>query len=143
MSSGSGELKAKKPSQRRQFIKDLNKRSTQEINEIKALEERIASGAPSSSASHAANAPSSTSSYADAKTFDELPISEYSKEGLSDAKYVNLTAIQRAAIPHALAGRDILGAAKTGSGKTLSFLIPVSRPLHHCNGRNHTTHSSN
>jgi len=36
-----------------------------------------------------------------------------------------MTLIQRAAIPHALAGRDILGAAKTGSGKTLAFLVPM------------------
>jgi hypothetical protein len=42
------------------------------------------------------------------------------------AGYTTLTAIQRAALPHALAGRDILGAAKTGSGKTLCFLVPVS-----------------
>ncbi len=36
-----------------------------------------------------------------------------------------MTDIQRAAIPHALKGKDILGSAKTGSGKTLAFLIPV------------------
>ena len=40
-----------------------------------------------------------------------------------------MTAIQRAAIPHGLAGRDILGAAKTGSGKTLAYLIPVIEHL--------------
>lgn len=39
------------------------------------------------------------------------------------------TDIQAAAIPHALAGRDILGAAKTGSGKTLSFVIPLVEKL--------------
>ena len=40
-----------------------------------------------------------------------------------------MTAIQRAAIPHALAGRDVLGAAKTGSGKTLAFLVPMLERL--------------
>ena len=39
--------------------------------------------------------------------------------GLTDAGLTICTDIQAAAIPHALAGRDILGAAKTGSGKTL------------------------
>ena len=36
-----------------------------------------------------------------------------------------MTEIQAASIPHSLAGRDIMGAARTGSGKTLSFVIPV------------------
>lgn len=40
------------------------------------------------------------------------------------------TEIQAAAIPHALAGRDILGAAKTGSGKTLSFVVPLLEKLY-------------
>ena len=35
-----------------------------------------------------------------------------------------------AAIPHALAGRDVLGAAKTGSGKTLAFLVPLVEKLY-------------
>lgn len=38
-----------------------------------------------------------------------------------------MTEIQRKGIPLALAKRDVLGAAKTGSGKTLTFLIPVSK----------------
>ncbi len=58
--------------------------------------------------------------------FSELPLSAATQSGLHAASYTSLTAIQRAAIPHALAGRDILGAAKTGSGKTLAFLVPVS-----------------
>lgn len=33
-------------------------------------------------------------------------------------------------IPHALSGRDILAASKTGSGKTLSFVIPVIENLY-------------
>jgi ATP-dependent RNA helicase DDX10/DBP4 len=61
-----------------------------------------------------------------AKLFEQLPVSGRTKRGLLDAKFVHMTAIQRAALPHALCGRDVLGAAKTGSGKTLAFLIPVS-----------------
>lgn len=41
-----------------------------------------------------------------------------------------MTDIQRAAIPHALYGRDILGAARTGSGKTLSFCVPLIELLY-------------
>lgn len=37
---------------------------------------------------------------------------------------------QVAAIPHALAGRDVLGAGKTGSGKTLAFLVPLVEKLY-------------
>ena len=65
-------------------------------------------------------------SYADVKRFSELPISDYTKKALKEAKFVSLTAIQRCALPQALCGRDVLGAAKTGSGKTLAFIIPVS-----------------
>jgi superfamily II DNA/RNA helicase len=38
--------------------------------------------------------------------------------------------LQVAAIPHALAARDVLGAASTGSGKTLAFVIPLLERLH-------------
>jgi ATP-dependent RNA helicase DDX10/DBP4 len=41
-----------------------------------------------------------------------------------------MTDVQRKAIPLALKGHDILGAAKTGSGKTLSFIIPVLENLY-------------
>lgn len=41
-----------------------------------------------------------------------------------------MTEIQRCVIPHALAGRDILAASKTGSGKTLSYLVPLVELLY-------------
>lgn len=66
------------------------------------------------------------SRYAGVRRFDQLPISDKTKRGLKGAKYVDMTDVQRAALPHALCGRDILGAARTGSGKTLAFIIPVS-----------------
>ncbi|KAJ9516034.1 hypothetical protein QJQ45_024447 [Haematococcus lacustris] len=61
--------------------------------------------------------------------FAELPLSKSTLEGLEKHNYKTLTAVQRAALPHALTGRDLLGAAKTGSGKTLCFLVPVLERL--------------
>ncbi len=61
---------------------------------------------------------------------DTLPISTRTKQALELAKFEVCTEIQAAAIPHALAGRDVLGAAKTGSGKTLAFVIPVIERLY-------------
>ena len=113
------------------------KRSQAEADEIAALEVRIAAGAPepgtlpgAGAARDSADTPmagvhANGVSYADARRFDELPLSSATLDALREAKFVALTAIQRAALPHALAGRDVLGAAKTGSGKTLAFLVPV------------------
>lgn len=39
--------------------------------------------------------------------------------------FEKMTDIQAKSIPHLLEGRDLVGSAKTGSGKTLSFLIPA------------------
>lgn len=41
-----------------------------------------------------------------------------------------MTEIQRCSIIHALVGRDILAASRTGSGKTLSYLVPVVERLY-------------
>lgn len=46
-------------------------------------------------------------------------------EAISDQKYAKPTAVQMQAIPIGLAGRDILGVAETGSGKTVSFVVPM------------------
>ncbi|MEW5308593.1 MAG: hypothetical protein WDW38_000538 [Sanguina aurantia] len=126
---------------RRNYLKQLSKRSHREGEEIKLLEAAITAGAPAvgstpsalvSTAAPAAAviASSAAVSYAAVRTFEELPLSQYTKDALKEAKYVNLTAIQRAVLPHALCGRDILGAAKTGSGKTLAFIIPVVERLY-------------
>ena len=62
--------------------------------------------------------------------FKDLPISSKTLQGLNSSKYFNLTPIQRCTLPHSLGGRDILGASKTGSGKTLCFLIPILENLY-------------
>ena len=57
--------------------------------------------------------------------FDELPITEKTKIALRNLGFVKMTEIQARSIPDCLAGHDLIGAAKTGSGKTLSFLVPI------------------
>ncbi|KAI0156445.1 P-loop containing nucleoside triphosphate hydrolase protein [Xylariaceae sp. FL1272] len=65
-----------------------------------------------------------------AEKFVELNLSPKTLQAINeDMKFETMTAIQRRAIPPLLAGRDVLGAAKTGSGKTLSFLIPAIEML--------------
>src|SRR5271165_6804439 len=59
------------------------------------------------------------------QNFSELPISPYVKDRLSFAGFSIPTPVQSAAIPQALAGKDVLATAQTGTGKTLAFLIPV------------------
>lgn len=62
--------------------------------------------------------------------FSELPISQRTMMGLERGRYTTLTPIQRDTLHLALAGCDVLGAAKTGSGKTLCFVIPVLESLY-------------
>jgi ATP-dependent RNA helicase RhlE len=61
--------------------------------------------------------------------FSEMPLSPYMKEKLTSAKFSMSTPVQAAAIPQALAGKDVLATAMTGTGKTLAFLIPVIEQL--------------
>ncbi|HME33355.1 MAG TPA: DEAD/DEAH box helicase [Terriglobales bacterium] len=58
-------------------------------------------------------------------TFSELPLSSALQRKLAAAQFTNLTPIQERAIPPALEGRDVIGTAQTGTGKTLAFLIPL------------------
>ncbi|XP_014669514.1 PREDICTED: probable ATP-dependent RNA helicase DDX10 [Priapulus caudatus] len=62
--------------------------------------------------------------------FTDLPLSWKTQKGLMESNYVNPTEIQRASIGLALQGHDILGAAKTGSGKTIAFLVPILENLY-------------
>lgn len=61
--------------------------------------------------------------------FTDFAISDSLKSRLSNAKFVLPTPVQAKAIPPALEGRDILATASTGTGKTLSFLIPMIEKL--------------
>ncbi len=56
--------------------------------------------------------------------FDDLNLSAPLLHVLQQAKYLHPTPIQEQLIPHALAGRDVIGQAQTGTGKTAAFLLP-------------------
>lgn len=62
-------------------------------------------------------------------TFKELNISRSVMKALEEKKYALVTPIQQQAIPVGLTGRDILGIAQTGTGKTAAFAIPIIEQL--------------
>ena len=59
------------------------------------------------------------------KSFTELPLSALLKSNLSKHGFVQPTPIQELAIEPALAGRDLVATAQTGTGKTLAFVLPI------------------
>lgn len=63
--------------------------------------------------------------YLPTHTFSDFAIDERLKTAIANKQYIYPSPIQDKAIPHALLGRDILGIANTGTGKTAAFLIPI------------------
>ena len=57
--------------------------------------------------------------------FSDLKLDPKVLKAIDDAGYTTPTPIQEQAIPHALEGRDVLGIAQTGTGKTASFTLPL------------------
>jgi len=57
--------------------------------------------------------------------FENLGLSPPVLRAIARAGYINPTPIQAKAIPQALAGRDIIGASQTGTGKTAAFALPI------------------
>ena len=58
-------------------------------------------------------------------SFDDLGLGADVLRAVADAGYTEPTPIQRQAIPQVLMGRDVLGCAQTGTGKTTSFTLPM------------------
>ena len=58
-------------------------------------------------------------------TFDELGLSDDLLRAVTDAGYTVPTAIQAQTIPAVLMGKDIIGVAQTGTGKTAAFVLPM------------------
>ena len=60
-----------------------------------------------------------------ALSFADLGLSEDVLRAVADVGYEHPTPIQSQAIPHVFSGRDVLGCAQTGTGKTASFTLPM------------------
>ena len=61
--------------------------------------------------------------------FSTLGLSEAMLRSLEHSNFTEATPIQRETIPALLAGRDMIGVAQTGSGKTAAFVIPLLEKL--------------
>lgn len=57
--------------------------------------------------------------------FEELNLHEDLIKAINDLNFEKMTPIQEKAIPLALEGKDVIGLAQTGTGKTISFLVPI------------------
>jgi superfamily II DNA/RNA helicase len=68
-------------------------------------------------------------------TFADLGLSDELLRAVSDSGYDEPTPIQSAAIPSVLMGKDLIGIAQTGTGKTAGFVLPMIDILHHGRSR--------
>ncbi|XWS32055.1 hypothetical protein CRYUN_Cryun23aG0128100 [Craigia yunnanensis] len=70
------------------------------------------------------SSPGKSESYLSETRFDLSSLSPLSLKGIKDAGYEKMTVVQEATLPAVLKGKDVLAKAKTGTGKTVAFLLP-------------------
>ncbi|CDS01909.1 probable HAS1-helicase associated with Set1p [Sporisorium scitamineum] len=78
----------------------------------------------------ASSSSSASTPAAERQPFSTLDLSEPTRKAIDAMGFKTMTEVQARCIPPLMAGKDVLGAAQTGSGKTLSFLIPAIEMLH-------------
>jgi ATP-dependent RNA helicase RhlE len=71
--------------------------------------------------------------------FEDLSLSNSIQRAVHEEGYTSPTPIQQQAIPHILAGKDLVGCAQTGTGKTAAFAIPIIHNLHRIVGSSKKT----
>jgi ATP-dependent RNA helicase RhlE len=71
--------------------------------------------------------------------FEDLSLSKSIQRAVFEEGYTNPTPIQEKAIPIVLAGKDLVGCAQTGTGKTAAFAIPIIHHLHRMVGSSKKT----
>ncbi|OGM46946.1 ATP-dependent RNA helicase has1 [Aspergillus bombycis] len=129
--------KAKKEKSKKQKVEHMSsddEKKDAEESEQEASDDEEKSDAEETPAANGEDLPSADTirlpqQDGDPVKFTELGLSEKTMQGIEGMGFETMTEVQRRTIPPLLAGRDVLGAAKTGSGKTLSFLIPAIEML--------------
>nr|KYP56065.1 DEAD-box ATP-dependent RNA helicase 31 [Cajanus cajan] len=96
----------------------LNKSRTALFGQPSGFDRRTAEPVPRPSS------PGGSDSYLSDTRFDQCSISPLSLKGVKDAGYEKMTVVQEATLPVILKGKDVLAKAKTGTGKTVAFLLP-------------------
>jgi len=71
------------------------------------------------------NKPNVKKDFFSEQSFASLPLTEATQKAIREMGHETMTKIQSKAIPALLAGKDLIGAAPTGSGKSLAFLVPI------------------
>ena len=109
------------------------KRDQHAVSAVKPLGKTVGAG-PNLSGNGKANPTSRTSSTTRAHltetTFASLPISPLTKRAIAEVLcYETLTKVQAETLPLALQGLDLIAKARTGTGKTVAFLLPTIERL--------------
>ncbi|KAJ3542715.1 hypothetical protein NM208_g3947 [Fusarium decemcellulare] len=117
---------------RRKIAPDVPKKKKAEAKEVPPnAASEPSSDEQSEEESTTLEEPSAEEAAADApkKTFKDLGVVDALCEACEALNYKHPTPIQEKSIPVALEGRDIIGLAETGSGKTAAFALPVLQAL--------------
>ncbi|XP_051145848.1 DEAD-box ATP-dependent RNA helicase 31-like isoform X2 [Andrographis paniculata] len=90
----------------------------QDVGEEGLFEKVSSSQSPQSS-------PGRSDSYLSESRFDQYSLSPLTQKAIKDAGYEKMTLVQEATLPLILKGKDVMAKAKTGTGKTVAFLLPA------------------